>query len=195
MTEDGGKPQRPNVNYRLSKQEPNPLEEEKLNFYYNRQHRLDKASENVKKLYKEPSQKGFNLLRPLVADKPRATIFVSIVILCLMIFMFSFMNLFRNNHVLEGNKLEISGTRYEGATIIVIKKIIKSQTPYTGAVDIGVSPVQGPENEDYPIFLHRIFFTLEQEEVRRFVVPYDSPELALVLQTEKSALTLKLKPE
>jgi hypothetical protein len=74
-----------------------------------------------------------------------------------------------------------------------------NRRPYTGAVDIAVSPAlktgqeQGFGQED--IFLHKVFFSLEPQEFYRFSVPFDSDKLALVFQTEKKSLGITVKPE
>ena len=196
---DEGKNQRPNANYNLSKPDKvNPDAEQTLTFHYSRERRLEKAPKAVKDLNsKQNKQKGFNLLRPLIADKPRATLFFTIVILSGFIYIFSMLGMLDNSYSLEGTKLEISGTRYEGITIIVLKKTIKKHSThvYSGAVDIAVSPAASGEYEDFPVFYHRIFFTLEPVEEYRFAVPFDSPDQLIVLQTEKSTLNIKLKPE
>jgi len=200
MTDDENR-QRPNANYKLSKPDGvNARAEEKLTFYYNRERRLEKAPQIVKDLYKDKESKQqnrFNLLRPLIADKPRATLFFTIVILCAFILVLSVLGYMDTSYSFEGNKLEISGTRYEGTTIVVIKKTRKKglSTPYTGTVDIAVSPVQGGENEDMNVFGHRIFLTLEQTEEYRFVVPFDDSNLLMVLQSEKNTLKLDFKPQ
>jgi len=190
------KPHRPNEKYKLSRSDDsfNP-EHEKLTFYYNREHRLAKAPQEVKDLYAEQKKVNrFNLLQPLVADRPRATLFISILVLCAAIFMLSILGYFDKSYSLDGNKIEISGTAFEGTTIVVLRKSIKSKTAYSGAVDIAVSVAVQPD-EDMPLFYHRVFFTLTQEEEYRFAVPFDSPELLMVVQTEKSDLKIKFKPD
>jgi len=194
---DENKPHRPNEKYKLSKGDDsfNP-ENEELVFYYNRERRLEKAPQIVKDLYANPvkKQNRLNLLRPLIADKPRAMLFVTILVLCAVILVLSLLGYFSNSYSLEGNKIEISGNAFEGTTLVVLRKTVNSKTAYTGTVDIAVSvPVQ--PDEEMPLFYHRVYFTLEQEEVYRFVVPFDSPELLMVVQTEKSNLQIKFKPE
>jgi len=197
MTDE--KPARPNANYQLSNTNNavNADGEEKLTFYYNRERRLAKAPQDVKDLYAEKPKRGFNLLRPLIADKPRAMLFLTIVILCAAIFLMSLLGYFNNSYSLEGNKIEIAGTKFEGITIVVIKKTVKNNNAgaYSGAVDIAVSPAVSGESEEYPAFYHRVFFTLEPVEEYRFSVPYDSADLLMVLQTEKNSLKLSFKPE
>ena len=193
MTDDTEGTQRPNAKYKLSKPDTDytPPEEE-LVFYYNRERRLAKAPASVKKLYAEKIQRSFNLVRPLVADKPRAVLFFTIVVISIIIILFSLLGFFSKYHSLDGNKLEITGTIYEDNTIVVLRKTINDRSVYTGAVDIAVSPAVQTENEQYPVFYHRVYFTLEQEEEYSFVVPFDSKRLAMVLQTEKTILKISV---
>ena len=192
--------QRPNASYKLSK--PDPVgdlspEDEKLVFYYNRERRLAKAPEAVRNLFNAPKRQSFNLLRPLIADKPRLILFVTIIIICLVIVVFSLLGFFDSSYSLDGTRLLIQGNKYEQTSIIVVKKTLKkgNNPVYTGAVGVAASPVINSEDEEYPVFYHRIFFTLEPEEEYRFVVPFDSPELILVFQSEKSTLKVKIKPK
>jgi len=203
MTEETEK-KRPNAKYKLSKPDGiKPGMEENLTFYYNRERRLEKAPQAVKDLYDESKKiTRFNLLRPLVGDKPRATIFFSIILICAVLVIISIINRTDGVYSLEGNRIEITGARFEGATIVVLKKTVKknSVNAYTGTVDIAVSPkangdFDGADGEEYPLFYHRIFFSMETSEEYRFAVPFDSPEQLLILQTEKSALQIKYKPE
>jgi len=196
MTEEE-KPRRPNENYKLSKGDilEDPKEEE-LVFYYNREHRLAKAPQSVRDLYTAQKKPRFNLLKPLVADKPRAILFFTILIICIFIVVLSVLGYFDSSYKLEGNKIEMSGTVLEGTTVVVLRKTInvKDDAAYSGAVDIIVSAAALPD-EEIPLFYHRVFFTLTPEEEYRFVVPFDSPELLMLVQTEKTVLKIKLKPK
>ena len=199
---NGGKPevkQRPNANYNLSHPDKPDAEENPV-FHYSRERRLASAPQAVRDLYNDSKPFRFNLFKPLVADRPRAMLFGSIIILCAIILFFSTIGYFDNSYAMDGNKIEITGTRFEGATIIVIKKTVRTgiasinTIPYSGAVDVAVSPEAGSGNEEFPVFYHRVFFTLDKTEEYRFAVPFDTPDLLLVLQTEKSNLQYKLKP-
>jgi hypothetical protein len=207
MTEDEKKP-RPNANYKLSKPDgPNKAAEENLVFYYNRERRLEKAPQAVKDLYnKDKTNRRFSLLGPLVADKPRATVFFTIILVCVAIIIVTLVNKTGGVYSLAGNSIAITGTRFEGATIVVLTKTVKKNAgnAYTGAVDIAVSyPVDTVVNngavysdgENYPVFYHRIFFSMEPVEEYRFAVPFDTPEQLLILQTERNTLKIKFKPE
>jgi hypothetical protein len=192
---DEERPRRPNEKYKLSKGDSlvDPKEEE-LVFYYNREHRLAKAPQSVRDLYTAQKKPRFNLLRPLVADKPRAILFFTILIICIFIVVFSVLGLFDSSYTLEGNKIEIRETVYDGTTIVDLSKKAKENTAYTGAIDIAVTAAVKPD-EETPVFYHRVFFTLTPEEDYRFVVPFSSSELLMLVQTEKSVLKIILKPK
>ena len=192
---DEERPHRPNEKYKLSKGDilTDPKEEE-LVFYYNREHRLAKAPQSVRDLYTAQKKPRFNLLKPLVADKPRAILFFTIIIICIVIVVFSLLGYFDSSYTLEGNKIEIDGNVLEETVIVVLRKTVKNNAAYTGAVDIVVSAAAQPD-EGTPLFYHRVFFTLTPEEDYRFVVPFDSPEFLILVQTEKSVLKIKLKPK
>ena len=169
---------RPNANYNLSNQNSTKNEKEGLVFYYNREKRLENSPEAVKKLYRNEKPVRFSLFGPLVADRPRRVLFVIIVLMCGGILTLLFTGYFDITHELDGNKIEISSVSYEGNTIITLKKTAQKKDAYTGAVDIAIAP----EDSDLTnIFYHRIFFSLENIESYKFVAPYDTPELLMVI--------------
>jgi hypothetical protein len=190
--------ERPNANYRLSR----PLggasvDEENLHFHYDREERLSKAPQAVRDLYAEKKPARFSLLRPFISNKPTSMLFLAIVILCATMIVLSVTGYLDKSYSLDGARLEIKGIRYEEMVIMVVRKTLKkgSFSQYTGAVDVAVSPAIKSKDEEYPVFYHRIFFSLAPEEEYRFAVPYASEELVMVLQTEKSSLQIKMKPE
>jgi hypothetical protein len=195
VTDGSEQKRRPNANYKLSKPDGVNLEnEERLVFYYNRERRLAKAPQSVRDLYSSTRQYRFNLLRPLIADKPRAFVFFTIIIMCAAIITISLLGFFDKSFSLDGNKLEITGSIHEYAAIVVIKKTVKNSSAYSGAVDIAVAaPDHQADDRQSPIFYHRVFFTLESVEDYRFVIPFNTPEVFMVLKTEKNTLSLKLK--
>ncbi|MDR0456408.1 MAG: hypothetical protein LBH20_06975 [Treponema sp.] len=199
---DNEEKKRPNARYKLSGEN---VSQEGIAFHYNRERRLAKAPQAVRDLYKAAPPRRFSLLRPLIATKPLAMMFASIVIACLLILLVSILGLAGNSHNLDGNRLSLQAVQYEGAIIVVVKKTIpkgilarfSAASPYTGAVDIAVQPVikavAGQEPE--AVFYHKIFFTLEPEETYRFSVPFDSSTLALVFKTEQKTLGVTVKAE
>jgi hypothetical protein len=194
---------RPNANYKLSGEN---VRDADLVFHYNREHRLAKAPQAVRDLYKEVPVQKFSLFRPLLSSKPLTLMFASIVILCLVILAVSFMGLLSDSYALEGNQLSIKAVKFEGTIIVAVDKTIKktgmarfisSEPAYSGPVEIAVQPLikagDAPQSED--IFFHRIFFTLESPEYYRFSVPFDTEELALVFKSEKGTLALTVKAQ
>jgi len=193
---DSEQPKRPNAKYKLSNENAGKVNgEEKLNFYYSRERRLEKAPQAVRDLYDESKKNRSGFIKVLVADKPRAMVFFTILIMTAVIILLSLSNKTSGSYLLDGNKLEINGIKYEGMTILAIRKTRKNtETAYSGGVDIAVSPVI-QEGEKINIFYHRVFFSLENEEAYRFTVPFESTELLMVLQTEKNTLKVRYKPE
>jgi len=187
---------RPNAKYNLSNQDSKVNPESGLIFHYSRERRLAKAPENVQNLYNEQKKTVFGLFGVLVADRPRRILFFMIIFLCALIMVLSTLGFFDDSQMLDGNKVEITGTIYEGNTIIIIKKTVRNNNAYTGAVDAAVSPITREEGDQYQVFTHRIFFTMENEEQYRFAVPFDTPELGIVLQSDKDViLQFTIKPE
>jgi len=201
MSDDNGREKqertRPNANYKLSAEDRAGRDEDgELIFHYNRERRLERAPQAVRDLYAEKKPARFSLLKPLITGKPRAMLFFTIVALCLIILALSFFGYFDASHVLEGNKIAVKGTIFEDTVIIIVKKTTgKKKSAYTGAVEIAVSPAVKNEGDDYQVFYHKIFFSDENEETYRFAVPFDSQELIIVMQTEKSSLNFTMKPE
>jgi len=191
---DSGDRQRPNAKYRLSKEKiTDPTGA--LHFYYNRERRLENAPDAVKDLYKEGKPVKFGLLHSLTADRPRRILFAIIILMCFAILVLSIFGYLDTSYSLENNKIEVTAAAFEGTTIIVLKKTGKNHNAYTGAVDIAVSPAIQSSEEQYPVFAHRVFFTMEKNEVYRFAVPFDTPDLVMVLQTEKNTLQIRFKSE
>jgi len=188
--------QRPNAKYKLSKPDNAPVPQEGLPFYYNREHRLAKAPKDVQDLYKEKKPNRFGLITVLIADRPRKILFFSIIVICVMIWLLGLLGYFDLSYTLDGNKIKISASDFEGTTIVVVNKTIKNKNknPYTGVVDIAISVSAQTENNS-PVFYHKIFFSLEKEERYSFAVPFESNELLMVLQTEKNTLKIKINTE
>ena len=203
MSDDQEK-KRPNANYPLSGQN---VDENNLVFHYSREHRLAKAPQAVRDMYNKPQQPHrFNLIRPLVRTKPLAMMFASIIIICIFILVISALGLAGSSYNLDGTRVSLQAIQYEGAAIVVVKKTIpkdivsrfsSAAAPYSGAVEIAVQPVikTAADQESQTVFYHKIFFTLEPEEVYRFSVPFDAKEFAIVLQTEKKELRVTVKAE
>jgi hypothetical protein len=183
---------RPNENYPLTNKKNN---DEELVFYYSRTERLAKAPKSVQALYTESPKKKFGFFRSLTATRPLAILFISIMILCAVLFMVSIFGLNESGYILGGNRISLSAVKFQGETIIILEKTFeKNQDVYTGLVDAAVSPVVPDESAGaYPVFTNRIFFSLNPEEEYRFSVPFEAEELIVVLQGEKDSLQCKVQ--
>ncbi|GHV63512.1 hypothetical protein AGMMS49587_13780 [Spirochaetia bacterium] len=118
---DDTKPARPNAGYPLTE---NNNSEEEMVFYYSREHRLQRAPKSVRDLYRETAPVKFNLLRPLISTKPKAVMFVSVLILAVMSIFTSVWYHAGDSadKNLGGNRISAVALRHEGTTIIVLKK-------------------------------------------------------------------------
>jgi len=190
---------RPNAKYKLSHE---TVQDAEIVYHYNREHRLDKASQTVRELYEErPRRRGF--LNSLFGTKPNAILFGTIIFLCLIMLMLSLLGYTGDSRELEGNILSVKGVKHEGTIIIEVRKAPRKDRfaryiqAYTGAVEVAVFPAakKGLEQnlQATDIFFHKIFFTNDQEEHYYFTVPFEQSELGFIFRTEKKTLTLTVK--
>ncbi|GHV76689.1 hypothetical protein AGMMS49942_15100 [Spirochaetia bacterium] len=183
-----------------------------LVFYYNRERRLERASPAVRALNgPEPMVKG-GFVRSLTSTKSNLLLLVSILIIMAFIMVFSAIQggdlrgplRFRNGPLtLGGNTLRISagkaGTGSSAESFIVINKRIapREENPYTGDVYVAVSPVLRSAKklapEDIPVFTAQVFFTLEQEEEYRLVLPFTAEDYLLLFQVGGERVTARVK--
>jgi hypothetical protein len=201
MSDDAKDEKRPNANYKLSNENPNTLEIVK---HYNRERRLEKATQTVRDLYTEQPRRRLGFFYSLLGTKPNAMLFGTIIFLCVMMLMLSIFGLTGDSRELDGNILSVKGKKYEGTVLIEVRKTPRKDKfashiqAYTGAVEIAVFPAakqgleQGQQSTD--VFFHKIFFTNDQEEHYLFTVPFDQSELSFVFRTEKKTLGLTIKP-
>ncbi|MDR2444757.1 MAG: hypothetical protein LBD44_02310 [Spirochaetaceae bacterium] len=60
------------------------ISEHDLVFYYSREHRLKKASRNVRALYDDVPRRRFGIFASLVDTKPKAMLLIVIAAVCLL---------------------------------------------------------------------------------------------------------------
>jgi hypothetical protein len=163
-----------------------------LVFHYSRARRLERASPAVQALSDDAPVKRPGLFRTLTASKPNTMLFISIIIISVF-FIATSVLMPRDEIKLGGNILSLSAFRYQGSTVIIIKKTIGDKRVYAGAVDVAVSPVV--TSDSVPVAAERIFFTLEEKEEFRLSVPFDAPELLVLLGASDTYAKLRIKPE
>lgn len=173
--------------------------EQELVFYYSRARRLERASQAVRELNDTTPVKPLGLFRTLTATKPLTFLFMSIVTVIIIFFAASSFSGRDDRPVLGGNSLALSAVRFEGSTYLVIKKTVLEKTEaYTGIVDMAVS-VYVKAGEEYPGELpltnRSVFFSPEPEEEYRIALPFEAPELLILMRAEEKYLKLRVKPE
>jgi hypothetical protein len=173
--------------------------EQKLVFYYSRARRLERASPAVRELNDTTPVKPPGLFRTLTATKPLSFLFMSLITVIIIFFIASSFSSRDDRPALGGNSLTISAIRFEGSTYLVVKKTISEQTEaYTGIVDMAIS-VYVKAGEEYPGELpltnRSVFFSPEPEEEYRIAVPFEAPELFILMRAGEEYLTLRVKTE
>jgi hypothetical protein len=173
-----------------------------VTFYYNRERRLERASSAVRALNEEGPPVRGGVIRSLTSTKPHQLLFISILIIMAMIMVFSALSGgSRGSLAIAGNTLRISAGRAGNESFMVINKTIaaKAENPYIGEVYVGVSPIvrssKKTESADIPVFTARLFFTLEEEEEYRLVLPFNGEQYMLLFQAGDRRATVRVKAE
>jgi hypothetical protein len=182
----------------------NHFDEKDIVFRYSRERRLERASETVRKLNEEGRKNSFSLFRPLTATKPLKFLFISIILLVLMMYLFSFLFGGRDEIAFGGNTINVSAFTFEGKTYLTINKKIKNKNNfYTGTVDLAISPddalsdakIEEGNPEEIEIHTERVFFTSENEEEFKMAIPFESEKLLILIQSEKEIQRLNVISE
>jgi hypothetical protein len=189
--------QRPNEGIPLTE---NRIPEEGVQFYYSRERRLSKAPASVQSLYEEKGPAKFNLIRPLISNRSNAILFGTMAALALIIVAMSFSGITARGQDYYGNRISVSGVRYDGAAVIVFKKKQRDAGgAYTGPLDISVSPKTaalqkadgsrqaGDGTLPYP---YRLVLSSRTEEEFRFSVPFEETELLLEISGGDDSLPM-----
>jgi hypothetical protein len=190
MSDDDKTPSRPNPGRKLTE---NRQQDDELVFYYSREKRLEKAPQRVRALYEEPPQKKFSLLRPLIANRPLATLFAMVMLLSVVSAIIAFSGIADRGYDFEGNRITVDAQRYEGTVILEIRKNPGRKDrsgESAAAVDIQISSLGAGEGL---VFSHRLVFNPQREEEFRVVVPFESPELLFHIQGDRERLEFKVK--
>jgi hypothetical protein len=178
-------------------------------FYYSREHRLSRASPAVRDLNDGKAIRKPGLFRSLTATRGHLFLLLSIFVICGMILI-----LFHaprgGELVLGGNRLSLSiREEEEGRVLTITKELSREGEPYTGAVDLAVSPVPpktknaaaGEETGAPPepgILTRRIFFTFAETERYRIPLSFGAgdsrtgKEYYVILRSEEEQKSRKV---
>ena len=168
-------------------------------YYYDREHRLNRASRRVRDFNTENSGQK-SLPRRLFANKGNVFIFISILIICAM---FAFNSrLSRQNTAVKigGNSVSVVITIEEGVQILsLVKTALNKGNINSGELDIAVSPASSSsaEIEDMLVFMHRVIFHPVESEIFRVSLPFDidasNGDFVVVLKTNDEIKSIKIK--
>jgi len=167
----------------------NKVTEKDLVFYYSREKRLEKASPRVQALYDDQPKKRLALFSSLVDSKPKALLFTSIVVICLLILFLTYLAPQGSSADIGSNGIAVSALKYDGVTFIVLKKTRLKNDAWAGLVDMNVSAGGAAS------YNRAVFFSDEQTEEFRFSLPYESDELLFSLQAGPDTLNIRIRPE
>jgi len=162
----------------------------RITFYYSREQRLKNASPAVQKLNDPDPPRKTSLFRTLTATRPLTYLFISVITISVAIIAVSLFIGSENTRVIGNNALTVSILSSGGKSYITVIKNAKSADAYTGEVSIIVSL----PDEDLPIGGERVFFTLEAEEVFRFIVPFTGKKMHVVIEAgaERAMFTISV---
>lgn len=162
------------------------ITESDLIFYYSRAHRLEKAPQSVRDLYKPITKRRFGFFLSLVDTKAKAMMLIAIVAMCLIVLANTYLLPDRDPLIL-GNSITADAMRYENSTFIVVKKEIKDKKAWTGIAEIITTSSDGKTQ----LLNQKVVFTDNKEEEFRFALPFEVNDLLLVIQTGDKAISLK----
>jgi hypothetical protein len=178
---------------------PGTKDDADLVFYYSREHRLARASGRVRELYEEKPARPRGIFRTLTASRSGAVVLVSIILVSVFIMLTARQGRESPGTTLGDNRIEVSAIGFPanaeneaGSTYVALKKTALKPAAYTGEVDIALSVPRKTGEGDVPIVTERIFFTLEDEEDFRFVLPWNAPELLIVLRGGDTTQSLRV---
>jgi hypothetical protein len=89
-------------------------------------------------------------------------------------------------------EISVSAAKGKDKSYLTLKKTITGAEPYTGAVNIAVS-VQGDVSPD-SMYLETLYFSLEKEEVYRFIAPLTGKTLLVLAVLDDKTVLFKVNP-
>ncbi|MDR2142745.1 MAG: hypothetical protein LBP29_00050 [Treponema sp.] len=172
----------------------------RLTFYYSRERRLERASPEVRALNESGPSRKTGLFRTLTATQASAFVFLSIIIICAAMILFSLLNNNGRTRILD-TEIAVSAVKGGDKSYLTVKKTITGTEPYTGAVNIAVSvkkdAQKDPARENSlpdPMYLETLYFSLEKEEVYRFIVPMTGETLLVLVVLNDQTALITVKP-
>ena len=173
-------------------------------FHYSREHRLERASADVRSL-NEGTYGRTNVFKSLFAARGNRFVLAAVVLLI------AFgLSRFASG-AQQGQSVKIGGNTViatifpleETLILGLLKSAPESGELYTGAVDIVVRPspnktrtndaASSGEDAAHDEFSHRVYFTLVDAESFQVSLPFEGTDFFVMLQTEHEQRTIRLK--
>ena len=167
-------------------------EDREIVYYYSREKRLERASPSVREFNEGPRPiSGAN--RIFGRTGGRGNIFVMLMIfLIFFVMMFIYRSDPPGTIKLGENNVVISFKKENNGLFLNIQKTIpKNTNPYTGLVEIGVTPshtIEGMENDPHPVFMESFFFDLSETQYFSFALPFDGDSFHVIIETEEERI-------
>jgi hypothetical protein len=167
-------------------------------FHYSREHRLDRASPEVRALndgnFAKPS-----LGKLLFGTRANKFLLISIVVISIFGLAINYINRdspVGNSIIFGGNRLEIAILRVEEALVLSIVKNVQGRGEvFIGEVEVAVSHAVSRSNEeegDIQIFAHRINFRPLESETYYISLPFSGNDFFVVLRAGDEQRAIRL---
>ena len=158
-------------------------------YYYNREHRLSRASQSVRDHNEEGSGKA-RAKGGFFGSRSNSMVFITIILIIVGFGVISRLQQRERGFTLGGNKLTLLIFEEEGVYLLgIVKSAPLNGNAYTGAVDLAVSP----ENEETPpVFNHRIYFGPGESELFRITIPFSGRNFLVLLTNGEESVTGKI---
>jgi len=173
--------------------------ERDLVFHYSREHRLARASRTVRALNEEKPVRP-SLTKTLFANKGNIYIFSSIILICAMLGITTFLSKREQSVKVGGNTLVMTVIREEEDLVLSIRKTApRSGEFYIGAVDIDVYPVipdtrEGETQGDLPqVFSHRVYFNPADSESFYITLPFNSDDIYVIMSSDNEQKAVRIR--
>ena len=163
-------------------------ENEEIVYYYSRENRLARGSQRLREHNENQRDTRFisknKLVRAVAGHRGNLFILLSLMVIFLMYFIIDRITAPSVSDITVGNNsLNITIDEQDSLLFLSVRKTaITDSFPYTGAVDIVISPVQS--GGEAPIFSQRIFFTHSTTENYLISLPFDGSRFIVLFQTE-----------
>jgi len=164
----------------------------KIRFYYSREHRLSRASRQVREMNEQRPVRRRGLFSSLAPTKAHGIMLISILMACAMVLIATRVSRGPPALILGGCSLRLELRREGEGLGLSMGKKAPPQGGYTGPVDIAVSPEAAKDGGTLPeVFTARIYWTDAEEE--RFSISL--PPEAVVPGTRRYLLMVQIPQE